>query len=63
MPLCDSARKGKICPDDDCRANPNNTLCGFDLSEFEMVTRDYPEYGEEEEEAGYFEEEPGYLRE
>jgi hypothetical protein len=30
--LCESAKKGKVCIDDLCRSNPDNTLCGFDES-------------------------------
>ncbi len=36
--LCESARKGKVCPDDLCHSNPDNTLCGFDQSFYEEVT-------------------------
>jgi hypothetical protein len=39
--LCDSAKRGQICIDDLCRNNPDNTLCGFDQSEYEQLTRDY----------------------
>jgi hypothetical protein len=58
--LCESAKKGKVCPDDLCRANPDNTLCGFDASEYEQLTR---EYDDDDCEPEYYEEEPGYLRE
>ncbi len=39
--LCESAKKGHVCPDDLCRGNPDFTLCGFDQSEYEQMTRDY----------------------
>lgn len=39
--LCFSAKNGHVCPDDLCRGNPDNTLCGFDESEYEQMTRDY----------------------
>jgi hypothetical protein len=41
LPLCDSAKQGKVCIDDLCRGNPDNTLCGFDQSEYDQITRDY----------------------
>lgn len=54
--LCDSAKRGKPCIDDLCRNNPDNTLCGFDQSEYDQMTRDYDddnldylEYDPEEE--------------
>ena len=39
--LCESAKKGRLCCDDLCRSNPDNTLCGFDQSEYEEMTREY----------------------
>lgn len=39
--LCDSAKKGQVCIDDLCRNSPDNTLCGFDQSEYEEMTREY----------------------
>lgn len=39
--LCDSAKRGKVCCDDLCRGNPDNTLCGFDQSEYDEMTREY----------------------
>ena len=42
--LCDSAKRGKVCIDDLCRSNPDNTLCGYDQSLYEEVTRDYNDY-------------------
>lgn len=39
--LCESAKKGKVCIDSICRGNPDFTLCGFDQSEYEEMTRDY----------------------
>lgn len=33
--LCEFAQKGKVCIDDLCRSNPDNTLCGFDQSEYD----------------------------
>lgn len=50
--LCESARKGHICPDDLCRSNPDDTLCGFDQSFYEELVRESeePEYGDWEDE-------------
>lgn len=45
--FCESAKKGKVCPDDLCRSNPDNTLCGFDQSEYEEMTREY--FGDDDE--------------
>ncbi len=39
--LCESAKKGHVCPDDLCHGNPDNTLCGFDKSEYDEMTREY----------------------
>jgi hypothetical protein len=39
--LCESAKRGKVCIDDLCRSNPDNTLCGFDQSEYELMTPEY----------------------
>ena len=39
--LCESAKKGRVCCDDICRGNPDNTLCGFDQSEYEEMTLEY----------------------
>ncbi len=39
--LCESAKKGHVCPDDLCRSNPDSTLCGFDQSEYDEITREY----------------------
>jgi hypothetical protein len=49
--LCKSAMMGQLCIDDLCRSNPDNTLCGFDQSEYEEMTREYfsDEEGEYEE--------------
>ena len=48
--LCDSAKKGNVCIDDLCRSNPDNTLCGFDQSEYEDITREYfVEYDDDED--------------
>jgi hypothetical protein len=41
--LCESAKRGKVCIDDLCRSNPDNTLCGFDESEWDEITRDCEE--------------------
>lgn len=41
--LCSSAKCGKVCNDDLCRGNPYNTLCGFDQSEYDEMTRDFDE--------------------
>ena len=47
--LCESAKKGKVCIDDLCRGNPDDTLCGFDESFYEELCQ-------ESEEADYDEE-------
>jgi hypothetical protein len=39
--LCEPAKHGRVCIDDLCRSNPDNTLCGFDQSEYEEMTREY----------------------
>jgi hypothetical protein len=39
--LCSSAKQGRVCIDDLCRACPDNTLCGFDQSEYDELTRGY----------------------
>ena len=39
--LCSEANAGRVCCDDLCRSNPDNTLCGFDQSEYDQMTRDY----------------------
>ena len=46
--FCESAKRGHICPDDLCHGNPDNTLCGFDKSEWDEMTSEYYE-----EELGY----------
>jgi hypothetical protein len=54
--LCESAKQGKVCIDDLCRSNPDNTLCGFDKSGYDELTRDYEdEYRDYDD---YEEEEP-----
>jgi hypothetical protein len=37
--FCESAKKGRVCPDDLCRG-ADITLCGFDIYEYERVTAD-----------------------
>ena len=39
--LCESAKKGRPCIDDLCHNNPDNTLCGFDQSEYNAMTKEY----------------------
>lgn len=39
--LCDSAKRGKVCIDSLCKSNPDNTLCGFDQSEYDEMTAEY----------------------
>lgn len=41
--LCSSAKQGRVCIDDLCRSNPDNTLCGFDQSFYDELTSDYDE--------------------
>ena len=53
--LCESAKCGRVCIDDLCRSNPDNTLCGFDQSEYEDLTRCF------DDEEPYYDE--GDLRE
>ncbi len=43
LPLCESAKKGRVCCDDLCRSNPDETLCGFNQSEYERMIEDYSE--------------------
>jgi len=49
--LCESAKKGHVCPDDLCRGNPDDTLCGFDKSFYDEICREYeePEYYDDED--------------
>lgn len=37
--LCESAKRGSVCPDDVCRAC-EITLCGFNKELYDEVTRD-----------------------
>jgi hypothetical protein len=37
LPLCESAKKGRVCIDDLCRG-ADVTLCGFDVYEYERMT-------------------------
>lgn len=39
--LCESAKRGKLCCDDLCHGNPDDTLCGFDRSFYEEITEEY----------------------
>jgi hypothetical protein len=48
--LCHSANKGRVCIDHLCRSNPDNTLCGFDQSEYEEMTRELEEPAEDQQE-------------
>lgn len=50
--LCSAAKQGKLCCDDLCHGNPDNTLCGFDRSLYEEITEEdcEPEYDESCEE-------------
>lgn len=45
--LCDSAKKGHVCPDSLCRG-ADVTLCGFDKELYEDITRDYNDCDPEE---------------
>lgn len=38
--LCESAKKGRVCVDDVCRAS-DITLCGFDKYAYEEIMRDW----------------------
>lgn len=40
--LCESAKKGKVCPDDLCRG-ADVTLCGFDKELYEEITTEAEE--------------------
>ncbi len=42
LPLCESAKKGHVCPDDLCHG-ADVTLCGFDKNEYYRMTEDYRE--------------------
>ena len=39
--LCESAKQGKLCCDDLCHGDPDNTLCGFDRSFYEEIAEEY----------------------
>jgi hypothetical protein len=47
LPLCESAKQGKVCCDDLCRGDPDNTLCGFDQSEYDEITRDFGDFNDD----------------
>lgn len=47
--LCESAKKGYVCPDDLCHGNPDDTLCGFDRSLYEEITEEYGPQDDETE--------------
>lgn len=55
---CESAKKGRWCPDDLCHSN-NVTLCGFDKECYAEVCRDEEEDGYEPEDDGDSREEAG----
>jgi len=44
--LCDSAKKGQVCPDDLCRG-ADVTLCGFDKEFYESCIAEEPDYDRE----------------
>jgi|SRR5712664_708853 len=49
--LCEAAKKGKLCCDDLCHGNPDDTLCGFDKSFCDEITEEYEseEYQDEDD--------------
>lgn len=40
LELCDSAKRGKVCPDDICRGC-DITLCGFDKEAYAEIMRTF----------------------
>ena len=38
--LCESAKRGHVCIDSICRANPDDTLCGFSQEIYDEIVRD-----------------------
>ena len=50
--LCESAKRGHLCPDDLCHGNPDDTLCGFDKSFYDEIASEFEDkepYEEDEE--------------
>lgn len=41
LPLCESAKNGRLCIDDLCRTG-GETLCGFDMDEYERMAPEDP---------------------
>ena len=49
MPLCESAKVGKVCIDDLCRGSPDETLCGFNADAYAEMTEQVELYEDEGE--------------